>query len=182
MVGRQLAVAVRADDQQPRHAPCLDDMSQQQERRLVGPLQVVEHEDGGRAGRRRSKQRGHCGEQRPSVGLEIGRRRRVHAGHPVRHGGHQPGQVRQLAAAHRLQCGLREVRDEVTEGFDPHAVRHGAVLVAPPEQHGRAACVRGASDLGRKRGLADARLAGDHHDARGSDPRVLQRGVEHLAL
>ena len=73
---RRIDVAVRADDQQAALAKLAGDELKKQERRLVGRVQVVEHEHQRPPGRRALQKGGHGIEEPEARSLRLERRRR----------------------------------------------------------------------------------------------------------
>ena len=55
----RLGVAKRRDDQHPRRGARADEVSDEEQRRRVGPVQVLEHEQDGRLGRDADEELGH---------------------------------------------------------------------------------------------------------------------------
>ena len=153
-LGRRLALALRADDQQRRLVLGAQDVAQELERRTVGPVQVVEHEQDRRAGAGVA--------QEPRDGLEhqvaprLGiLRRRARRGIAL-----EPGdQLRELRRARGAG-----VADVVAERLDERLVGEQRLLRAAPVEHG-ALGVRGPRELGGQARLADPGRAGEQHEA-----------------
>ena len=100
-LARVLAGPVGAEDPQPRGLGRARQMAQQQQRRAVGPVQVVEHEQQRAAGRDLAEQPGDGLEQAVAVGLRIAGLGRPELGQPAAELGDQPRQLgpeRRLAA------------------------------------------------------------------------------------
>ena len=76
----ELGVAVGADDEQPRGLGAAQDVAEQRQRRLAGPVQVVEHEQDRRLLRPGAQQLGDGVEQGQPLGVGIGPPRRRLAG------------------------------------------------------------------------------------------------------
>ncbi len=76
MCPRELGIAIRADDEQPRALRLAQQVAQQRQRRLARPVEVVEDEQDRRLGRCRAKQLGDGVEQREPLGVGIGAYRR----------------------------------------------------------------------------------------------------------
>ena len=171
-LGRRLALALRADDQQRRLVLGAQDVAQELERRTVGPVQVVEHEQDRRAGSgvAQEPRDGLEHEVAPCLGIL---RRRARRGIAL-----EPGdQLRELRRA-----GGAGVADVVAEGFDERLVGEQRLLRAAPVEHG-ALGVRGPRELGGQARLADPGRAGEHHEAAprraprlGRAPRARPRG------
>ena len=141
-------------------------MAEQQQRRLVGPVHVVEHEDH-RVGAARSR--------RGSRSTASNRRCRSVSGSactgaasPGTRAGEVGEDARQLAAE-RAELGAQSVgghaRDVVAQRFRERLERHAELLVAAAPQHDRAVFVRVAHELADEPRLADAGLARHEHGA-----------------
>jgi len=144
-------VQLRGDEQVP----------DQQQRRLVGPLQVIEHQH------ERLLERG--GAEQPSDRSEhqvpvLGTR--------LLDGGHLAAdaelgdEARELVPELRPVVGQQPLRREphvVGQCFDERLVGDPELDIATAAQHGRAAGVRVAGDLRSEPRLADPRLAGDQN-------------------
>ena len=81
---RQLAVAVGPEHEHPHRLVGRDHVAQQLQARLVGPLQVVEHEHDRLLLRHHGQQPDHRREQQVPLGVGVGRLRRRQARQPAR--------------------------------------------------------------------------------------------------
>jgi hypothetical protein len=153
-LGRCLALALRADDQQRRLVLAAQDVAQELERRPVGPVQVVEHEQHGRAGPRVAQEPRDRLEHQVAARLGILRRR---AGGGSRL---EPrDQLRQLGRARDAR-----VADVVAERLDQRLVGEQRLLRAAPVEHG-AVGVRRLRELGGQPRLADPRRTREQDEA-----------------
>ena len=113
MRARQLAIAVGPEHEEPHRLLGRHDVTQQLQARLVGPLQVVEHQHDRLLSRQLDQQADHSREQQEPlrVGIRCSRWREVR--NPARQRGHQPDQLRPVRS---------DVRDELLFGRVHHVV------------------------------------------------------------
>jgi len=183
MVGWQLRVASGADDEQPRRPHLPRDEAQQQERRRVGPVHIVEYEDHGLMHRRAAQ------EGRDGIEEAEARVRRP-----------QGGRLRQLGES-LAQVG-NHLRD--TCGACPHDPRQRRAIAVPrigadhfapgPErrcplafpasrpEHCRAALARVAAQLIGYACLADPCFASQEPQTAAALARVVEGGAQRLEL
>ena len=152
-------VATGTDDQQPHRSRIARDVAQGEQRRAVGPVQILEHEHdrpllGGSA-----QQRADRLEEPVARALGIPRQGLGERGHAL-------GQLRHDAAklaADELGLARQHVRragsDVLAQGLDERLVGQQPLRVAATEQDDRAIAVRVARELRREPALADAGLA-----------------------
>ena len=180
MLARQLDVAVGDEHQHPARREARRQEFQQAQRRRVGPVQVVEHQ----------QQRGHRSRPLPEAGDRVEqakprlcgidhRRRRLAARHTLqdlRHDFGQRGGLTRCNAPHRVVVGASQPG---LHHLLPRPVRRCARLfVAAAPEHRHAARQRVfCQALGRAR-LADARIAGQRRRAAGCGQGARQQGVE----
>ena len=183
---RQLAVAVGPEHQHAHRLLGRDQVAQQQQARLVGPLQVVEHQHDRLVLRHR---RPAARRPRRTAGTARCRRRSPSTAAGPGSGSPAPGPAgpapNRAPSTCATSCVLGRVGDVVAERLGEELVRRGEVLLAVPEQHARPAVERGAGRLGDERGLAQPGLARDEHHlaalaARDALERVRHR--RHLGL
>jgi hypothetical protein len=157
MVMGQLGVPVGSEDEDPatagpHHVP------QQQEGRLGGPLEIVEHEEH-RLLRRGCGQPGSNGVEEPiPLGVRVGPQRRREARDPLAQLGNQPHQLPAIATETVGQ--RRRVIGEVAQRLDERLVGHTEVLIAAPGQHHGPFVMNRTCEFGRQPRLAHPRLAG----------------------
>ncbi|GAA2842788.1 hypothetical protein GCM10020220_034830 [Nonomuraea rubra] len=134
---------------------------QQVDAGLVGPVQVLQHEDEGPPLGRPLDQQQHLLEQPgpPQVRQFL----------DLSQLGQQPGQAPAPAARHEAGAVLP---DQAAQHRDERRVRH-ATRIGPAFGHER---VHPGGELADQPRLADARLADDQHDARSTLPRRRQPG------
>jgi hypothetical protein len=150
----QLCRAVCRDPEQPGVLRRAGDVSQQQQRRRVGPVQVLEHEH--------HRPLPGAGDERAADRLE----QQVTGGHVVADGrsGTVGGQLRhhpREAPGVLTQHGAREL----AQHLDERLVRDEGLRVAAAEQDAGAVGVGLAREPRGEAGLPDARLAGQQHEA-----------------
>ena len=170
---------VGQNDQAAELAAAGEQVVEHQQGGVVGPVQVLQHEDERRVVGDQAEQR----QGRLEEG-ELLRGGRVLAGRrlPEALGGlrHQPAQLGQLAARSRQHRG-RDVLETASEGLDERKVRFRQLGAGAAEQNGRALRVSPGGELGDQPCLADPGLSGDDREA----PAVLgvgQRLAQKLEL
>ena len=82
IVDTDIGVPIGGDDQDWRGADLADDMAEQREGRVIGPVEIVEHDHDRRSSGERSEQRGHRREQHVLIAITTRRSRGYHARHP----------------------------------------------------------------------------------------------------
>ncbi len=89
----EVGVPVGGQDEHPQRGDRPQEVAEQEQRRLVGPVEVVEHQDH-RVGLRRGRQQVGDGlEHAVALGIGLGPQRLGQAGHPVGQLGEQSGQL-----------------------------------------------------------------------------------------
>ena len=154
VVGADLLVAERPRNHQRRGHHLARQEVQQQQRRHIRPLQIVEDYEQRTSPSRPNQQRSHRVEQHETFSPAVAQHRRLASRFR-----HDPGNVRGIRPEHRMVPvpGLVAPKD-----LNPRPVRRGAVTVpARCPQHSHATPGRVTGDLGSKRGLADSGLAHD---------------------
>ena len=140
----EVGVAVRREHEQPHRSGRAQQMTQQHERRLVGPVHVVEHEHDGMARGDLAEQVGDAVEQAEALGVGVGAHRLGQPGDARRELGHDAHEL----TAERTELGVHAVGrrrgDVVAQCFGERAVRRTELFVATAPQHDRAALVRDA--------------------------------------
>lgn len=175
----RLGVAVRGDRQQRDVRQRARDELQREQRRGVGPVQVVEHDDERTLLRDRRQQRRERVEEPEAslVGVQLGR---------LRGRSERPGELWQQAGDPRGALGERCAQRRGVGATAEHAPdlhpgpvrgRPAAVPAAAPRPRGAAR--RGVLDeLARERGLADAGLARQQDQAAAAGEGAFQARVE----
>jgi hypothetical protein len=161
------AIPEGRDHLEPQASRRLQHVTQEEQARFVGPVQVVE-EQHDRCRRARCFEERHDGrEEQVAIGFRIGLHAGRQHGMTVEHLPHEAGKIGELPRADLVQHRLGHMGHEVSEGFDPGLIRNRDVLVAASEQD------RGTFVVGDQRGrcrqtrLADPGLAGhQRHGAR----------------
>ena len=152
---RGLVAAVGGDEGDPPAAHRAGEVAGQVERRAVGPVHVLEHEQ-------QRRRRGRLGQQVVGLPEQPRSRGRVgaHARAP-RGARHQAGQLGRGARAHALPCARPDGAAEVAQRLREGQVRRrpGRELDAAAGGDERAAGRRVAGQLGQQARLADAGLA-----------------------
>ena len=175
VIAAQVDLAVGTHDQDPRVRDRAGEELEEQQRRRVGRLEVVEHQHERRgAGRVAQKRRRRVEEPKPrALGFQRGRRRQV--GHDLAQLGEHLCDDRGARAqlrAHRLRADVPQVG---AQRLHPRPVGGcTAGLPAPSRQHPRALLPGPGRELARQPALADPGLASDE-DHRAPRPA---RGVE----
>ena len=159
----ELGVAVGAEEHRAPRLRRPDQVAQHLQRRAVGPLQVVEHEQQRRAGGDLRQQRGQ-GVEQP---LALDARLRLDRGAPRGRAelGQQRGEVGRARAEPLGGAGQRGAARPAAQHLEHRLVGARAGLVEAPEEDDRAVAVDGARELGRQARLADPRVAGEQDEA-----------------
>jgi hypothetical protein len=147
-------------------------MTQQRERVGVGPVHVVEHEQGGPVGGHVVEQRAYQLEREVALTGTAHRNRRRAARRQ------QTGQRPVVRGQPVIGVGGRQPVEQALQRLDPRMERHERVLVTAAEQHGAALSVHAPRKLRGERRLADPRLAADERHTpfarHGGRPRLLE--------
>ncbi len=153
---REPARAERGGDQQRRARRAAQEVGDELERRVVGPLQVVEQDDHRRAGGELLEQRADGAVRAVALVLQRRRRRRVARADRGEHA----GELRHAVAEHPLQPVLAEPGGVVVERVDPDAEREVALELGPAAGEDDAAALGAArGELLEHPRLADPGLA-----------------------
>ena len=177
VAGRRVDIAIRGHDEQAAVVQPAGDKLQQEERRLVGGMQVVEHDDERAVLRSASEE--------PAHGLEhLKARARLRQGRRVAELGEELAYLGQELRQERgsgSELGPQGVRVRIAqmhlEGLDPGPVRRGAArLPRAPDQDLRTARARLLHQSVGKAALSDSRLAGHEHHASVAGERFIQAG------
>ena len=163
---RRRLVAVRREEEDPPEIRVAGQVANQQQRRLVGPVQIVEHEQDRRRGTQLGQEQRDRFEHAEPHRLRVAPARSDDTRNPVAQFRHQRAELGRAPAqpvldrvgGQRVQVGAQCLRDRL--------VRPQCLLVAAPEQHRAAALVGGGGELGREPRLADPGLTTDQHQAR----------------
>jgi hypothetical protein len=179
----EVDVAVGADHEQAQVADVARQVAQQQQRWLVGPVQVVEQEYQRLRAGRVAQEPGHALEQAHALGVALELHRLGKVGEALAHLGDE---VRELggAVAQLLAQGFVGSRAHVlTQGVDEgeEGDLHGA-LVGAALQDLRAAQARVDAELLGEPRLADSRLADQRGDRAATRERLLQRVLQLVHL
>ena len=180
-----LGIAVGGDQEQPDRRVGAQHMAQQEQRQVVGPVQVVEDEQHGRRLAGGLQQR-RGGLQRVQP-LDLGRggRRQCNSGQPRVELRQQPNEVARARPELDPQLVDGTGGDVRAQRLGERLRGSGGALVTAPVKHHPAPLARVPGDLGRQPRLADAGLAADEDAAApardGVGPRRPQRGEFRLA-
>ena len=139
-------------------------MAQQQQARLVGPVQVVQEQHQRAQMRSVAQQRGDRLEQAEALLLGAKARRPV-GGTRVLELGQDRGELGAARGDLHGQLGRRAAGDVVAQRLHERLVGNKGLLVAAARQHRRAPLVRRTGELPCQARLADPGLAREHNDA-----------------
>ena len=179
----QLDVAVGGEHQDSITANIAGEVLEEEQRRLVGPVDVVQEEND-RLGRgHAADEPGHAVEQAQPLGFAFQQGRLweirealVHLGNQLRHLGRAAPQLTQ-------QRRVGAAADVLPKRFDERQVRHGNLaLVAVPREHLRAAEAGVDGELTGQAALADPGLAHEHDERAVAGQHPFQRLLELLHL
>ena len=164
MLDVELGLPVGAEHQETGLARIASQVLQQQQGRLVGPMQVVEHEHHGPVLRGLAQQRAHGLEQPRARALRVAGQRLREVGDQLRELGHEPSQLAADQVHLSGQLARRTRVDVLSQRLDERLLCEQALLVAAPVEHDRSVLERALRELRRQARLADARLAVHEHD------------------
>ena len=145
---------------------------EQQRRRLVRPVQVLQHQHDRPRLRRVREQRAGRLEQAVPLALRVAADRLGEIRQPARELGNESGELAAVRADLAAQHLRRQRRDVPAERLDERLIGDQQLLVTAAEQHRRALLVCGVSELARQPRLADPRIAGDHREPSRPTPSV----------
>ena len=140
-------------------------VAEQQQRRPVGPLQVVEHEQDRRRRGDLGQQAGHGLEQPVALGLRLALDRRRQLGRAPAQLGNEPGQLGAVLARAGPQLTRRGAHEVVAQRLDERLVGDERLLGRSAGEHESTVVVGAPGDLGHEPRLADTWVAGQQHDA-----------------
>ena len=161
MRARQLAVAVRPQHQHPHRLVRRGHVTQQLQARLVGPLQVIQHQHDRLVLRHHHQESDDRREQQEPLRVGVGGLRRRQPRQPARQRRNQSGQLRAVFVHVRDELFFGGVGDVVPERLGEQLIRRREVFLAMPEQHTRPAIERRPRRVGDERGLAQTGLTRD---------------------
>ena len=161
----ELVLAIGDDDEQRRVAGGAREVLEHSQRRAVGPMHVVEHEQHGARPAGGDEQVEHRAVQAVALRRRIALHGRGEAGQMARNVGKHAGQLAGAWARRRAQRVGVEVLHQMGEGLDEGLVGRGQVRVASAVEHDRALGAGRARELPGQPRLARARLAPDERDA-----------------
>ena len=163
-VAPPLGRAVCGEDQQPSRVRRPRQVAQQQQRRPVGPLDVVEHEQHRRRAGQLGQEPDDRLEQAVALGLRLVLRRRRKIGRAAPQLRDQPRELGAVLARVRPQVGQRRVQGPVPQRLEERLVGDHGLARRAAREHDRARVVDPPGQLGGQRRLADSGIAGEQHD------------------
>ena len=158
-----LRVAERGEQEEARVPGRPGEVAEEHERRRVGPVAVLEHEQD-RAPPDAAEQVRHRGVQAVALRVGIGLDRRRQLPDTGRQVGQQPGELPAGGAERVPQLGRLEHAREVVERLDERPVGRAHHRVAGAVEHERAAPGRLEGELAHEAALARAGLAAEEGD------------------
>ena len=179
----ELDVAVGPDDQETRAADPAGEVHEQQQRRLVGPVHVVEDDHERSDAGRRDEERAHTLEEAVTFRVAVEGREHRELREPVAQLGDDRRDLGAAGVGIEQVAVVGELAHEGAQRLDEREVRHADVaFVRVPPQHLRATdrCVH--AELLDRAGLADAGFTDDHDDARLARERLVERGAQRVEL
>ncbi len=160
----RLGVAVGGEHEDPRLGGARE-MAQEQERRCVGPVRVLEHEQGRTLPRDAGEQVGHGAVQAVALGVRVGVDGRRQLAEPRAEVGQEPDQLAARGARRLAQLGRGERPGELVERLDERPVGRAHHGVAGAVEHEQAVARRLGGELAHEPALARSRLAAEQRDA-----------------
>ena len=165
-------------DQHGSRRRAAQQVGDQLERGVVGPVHVVEHQDDGVAHRHPLQQRAHR-----AVGMEALVLQAARSGSRRRGRRQHAGELGHALADQRVQLALAQRGDVVVERVDPDRERQLALqLGSAAHEHGVPALGGALGELPEQPRLADPRLAADHQPAGAAGAEAVQRRVHRRQL
>jgi hypothetical protein len=183
VVGAELQITVRSEEEEPGVDGEVDDVAEEVERGAVGPVEVVEDDDErpslGKAEeeaddgvvetdallvRSEGDQCREVGDEGTELRNDLGKRR---------------GSLRSGQAEGVVDMLWRGAADETADRFDPRCERRRPVAFVAAAPEDESAALLGVIDEGASEAcLADAGFTGDQGDAAGAERRLLETGGE----
>ena len=170
---RQLARPEGESGQDPRRSGPPQQVHDQLQRSLVGPVDVVEHEHHGLPRGELLEQRAHCAMRPEALVLEPADRRAAGSGRRRQHA----CELGQAIPDEPLHAVGPQRGDVVIERGHPDAERQLALhLRSAPDQHQVPARLRACTQLRQQARLAGTRLAGHRHPPGSRGLQLVERG------
>ncbi len=162
----RLGVAKGRNDQHPCRGARADEVPDEEQRRRVGPVQVLEHEQDGRLGRDTDEELGHRGVEAQPLGVRVGGRPSPRAGGTRAELRDEPCEV-DRRGAEGVENGRRDAArpDQLGEGGRERRVGRADDGVAVPIEHRRPFLGELGGELPDEPALPGAGLAGDERCA-----------------
>ncbi len=161
----EIAVSEGSHHRHPHGCRRPGQMTQELETGRVGPVEIVEHDEKRRRLRHGGKQPPDALHHQEPLGVGICDRGRSFVSQSPRQGRHEAAEGQAVGRDETLEVLPQDGLDERGQSLRPRLVRNRQVLVATAVQDARPGTVCGSRRLGDERGLADAWLARDQHDA-----------------
>jgi hypothetical protein len=164
MRAAQLTLPICTDDAQRGTLLGAYEMPQHEQRRLIGPMQVVENQQQWSARSRGAEKCANGFEQAVPMGVHAHRRRRK-IWSPVQESWYQLTQLRTATRRRQLRAQVDLGRHTYVPGerFDKRLIRDEPFFVAAADEHGRTLFNAPARERQRQLRLADTRLAGQQY-------------------
>ena len=157
----ELGRAEGRDDRQPQPQVGGDEVAQEQQRRRVGPLDVVQEQDDGTLGLLGVEQPDGRAEEQIALRVAIGLAGRGRVGQPAAQRADEAAKLAAVLVDVALEDRVGGVLDQVRQRLHERLVGHPQVFVAAALQDRGAAGVGGDGQLASQTRLADARLAAE---------------------
>ena len=138
-------------------------VAQQQQRRLVGRVQIVDHQQDGAAGRQLVQRRRHRLEEAEALAFGI-TALLLDARRVLTEAQDEPGELGELPVGHARNPVRREGLEVAPECLGEGLERRHRILVAAAPQHQCALRFDGVGQLGHQSRLPDARVAVDQQE------------------
>ena len=160
-LARLLGRAVGADDRQPARPRRASQVTQQHQRRTVGPVQVVDHDQHRARVRQVAEQSDDGFEQPVALRLGVPLVGRPQLREPPTQHRDQPCELGAVLPHGRAQLVERRLHDVVAESLQERLERDQRLLRSAAREHQRPVRVRALRGLGEQPGLADAGVAAE---------------------
>ena len=165
MAARQVGLAIGGDQERGHVLALGRDVPQEQKRRLVGPVEVVQDQDDRLLARGLAKQSPHRAPKQVALGVGVGLARRRNVGEALPERRHEAGELAAVALDVGAKDPLGGVLDVVGERLDPGPVGDAKLLLRASVEHDRATGARLEGGVGGEAGLSYPGLAREEREA-----------------
>ena len=160
----RFGVAKRGDHQRARLGGPARQVAEQEQRRRIGPVAILDHDDERSAPAGGRQEVAHSAMQTVARGIRVRGNRKLPLAETLGHVGHEEGQLVGMGAEVGRQRPLVDVAHELGDGLDEGPVGTSHHRVAGAVQHERASGGRALRELVDEPALAGPGLAADERE------------------